>query len=459
MPDPADIARRKAEIELALLEEQLTPASRRREWVKALASASGVILAVVALLGAVVSAGEWFASQRKDRDVRTEERFERALSLLSEARPPQRAAALTSLGSFIDANNQQRDRQVLVSVANALPLEDDPSVRGAMVSFFDDIDPQAVGTLALDAALKSLSYASRDLVQRSDYWHERDTLFPFVGGSKDGAAMTALERAMAGLMRKGARNHNMAGTYLEGADLSKLDLTGTNFDDAIVNGANFGNAALVGASFVGADIEGAHFVRADLRLAQFRYSTDATAGGAHNNFVQFDFLRALWQFLKTKTANAIVVSQPDFSCADLRGADFSGSYLVGLNPDDMTQFLSGAAQFQGADLAAANFDGIVVYALVPGTAKAKPALPLPVSVTESTPMLDKYVFVQALFGRRDATSGDAKDYDDTLDELRSSFDGTNWTKAKLPPEFARWLAADKPSGLSVVTSCKPRHPH
>lgn len=458
MSDPADIARRKAEIELALLEEQLTPAARRREWIKALASASGVILAVVALLGAVISAGEWFASQKKDRDVRNEERFERALTLLSEARPPQRAAALTTLGSFIDADNQQRDRQVLVSVANALPLEDDPSVRGAMVSFFDDIDPQVVGKLGLDAALKSLSYASRELVLRSDYWHERDTLFSATGGSKDGATLTALERTMAGLMRKGAATHNMSGVYLEGANLSNLDLTGTNFDDAILRTANFENAMLTGASFIGADIEAAHFARADLRLAQFRYFTGTVASDAHNNFVEFEFTRADWQFLKTKQPQAVGVVQPDFSCADLRGADFSGSYLVGMGQDLTGVFVNGAAMFEGADLAGANFDDIVVYSLVPGAPKAMPALPLPVTVTASTPMLGKYVFVQALFGPRDATSGDAKGYESALGELQESFDGTNWAKAKLPPEFAKWLAENKPDSTSSLT-CKPRHPH
>ena len=187
--------------------------------------------------------------------------------------------------------------------------------------------------------------------------------------------------------------------------------------------------------------------------------TSATAGGAHNNFIEFDFMRALWQFLKTKEPQAVATVQPDFSCADLRGADFSASYLIGMAPDQSTAFVNGAALFEGADLAGTNFDDVVVYALVPGTAKSMPALPLPVTVTASTEMLGKYVFVQALFGPRDATSGDAKDYEDALGELQSSFDGTNWTKAKLPPEFARWLTENKPESDLRSVTCKPRHPH
>jgi hypothetical protein len=218
---------RKTDLEAKLLEEQLSPSYRRRNTITMIAGASGLIIALVTVVGGLLSVYGWFAEQNRTREIRIEERMERALNLLSEKRASQRTAAISALHSFLTASNANRNSQVLISIANALPLEDSGVVRNAMLSFFEDIDTEIVGKPAMDAALKSLVYNSRGLVLVSDLWRKRpENLYWIENDVKEGAALQALARAMAVLLRKGAQSKDLSRTYLGRSDLSGVNLMG-----------------------------------------------------------------------------------------------------------------------------------------------------------------------------------------------------------------------------------------
>src|SRR5216684_471412 len=96
---------RKTDLEAKILEQQLTPSFRRLETLKTLTGASGLIIALVTVIGGFLSVGNWFIGQQKDRQIRSEERLDRALTMLAEKDASRRLAAVTSLGSFLRERN------------------------------------------------------------------------------------------------------------------------------------------------------------------------------------------------------------------------------------------------------------------------------------------------------------------------------------------------------------------
>jgi Pentapeptide repeats (8 copies) len=315
---------RKLELETKLIEDQLTPAGRRRETLKAVAGASGLILAFVAVIGGLFSILNWLFQENRNRDLRIQERMDRSLGLLSETRPTQRVAAISSLQSFIATSDDTRNSQVLVSIANALPLEEDGTVRNAMLSLFEDLDAETTGKQALDVALKSLAHNSRGLMRASDLWNKNPRLgfYRIAETIKEGAALEAIARAITVLLRKGARVKDLSEIYLPDSDLSSLDLTGINFDFSILALTDFSNAILTGASFNDANLEHVYFVRSDLRFAKLNDQRKLGYKQPFDSYIGKQF--------ENSSKNLAMISLPDFSCADLRNAVFSNHALFGI---------------------------------------------------------------------------------------------------------------------------------
>jgi hypothetical protein len=83
----------KTELESRLLEKQLSHSHQRLETFKAFSSASGLVLALVAVVGGLLSVFAWFIDRSRERDHRTQERLERALVGLLASSPEQRVAS------------------------------------------------------------------------------------------------------------------------------------------------------------------------------------------------------------------------------------------------------------------------------------------------------------------------------------------------------------------------------
>lgn len=135
------------------------------------------------------------------------------------------------------------------------------------------------------------------------------------------------------------RDCSLNNVTLIGADFSRSDLEGANFDGACLQGAIFRHAKLSGARFVGANLEGTDLSSADLSRSNL---TDAWAPAAH-----FDCARLVEARLERAilTQTIFVKAQMEdatFDLADLRRADFSNSNLK-------------ASSLQGSDLRAAVF--------------------------------------------------------------------------------------------------------
>ena len=154
----------------------------------------------------------------------------------------------------------------------------------------------------------------------------------------DLAPLRATASALTALIKNGARAKNLSGVYcvrcdfsgkiwdMTNPDFSKvadfahadptktLDLSGADFHGAILRNANFLGVNLRETSFDGADLTSTNFAGADLSNAKLT-----------------DFGRSHYIIQGMETSGHLYGGMfPDFTCADLSGADFSGSILFAI---------------------------------------------------------------------------------------------------------------------------------
>ena len=103
----------------------------------------------------------------------------------------------------------------------------------------------------------------------------------------------------------------------------------TNLNDSILAGCDFTGANLMDASFSGSDLDGAVFVDANLRKAHF---TNTPYGPTIGSRLDYMF-RSVNKI--TEGTSFPTVSSPDFSCADLRDADFQGHSVFLIYSNDL----------------------------------------------------------------------------------------------------------------------------
>jgi uncharacterized protein YjbI with pentapeptide repeats len=457
--DPKDeVLIEKARLETRLLAQQLTPSYRRRERFKTLISASGLIIALVTVIGGFLSVANWFLEQKKTRQVRDEERLDRALTMLADEIPGKRLAAVISLRSFTSENNDGLNTQVLLALSGRLALEFSTPVRNAIVLAIEDLDTKVMSAAVLNRGLQSLAETSRSVMQEGDIWRSRPGfIWQLEEEPKVGTRLKATAQSIVALLRKGARTNDLSGVYFGLSDLAGLDLSGISFDDAILAGSDFTGASLVGDSFNGADLDGTRFIRADLRKSKFTLSDGRGRFGPHRNYIESQMDR--WQM------KDFMLSMPDFSCSDLRNADFKGQPLFVILADDYRGpgprgFVSQAPTFTGANLGGADLRYVRVlqigaeddYRMAFFGHEAQRVLGFFKAYAETIYQIDP---------ERPLAPG-VKKFSITLEGISDEFDGTNWRAALLPKAIREWLEdpdhhpSETPHVLPGEKPCEPR---
>ncbi len=436
----------KAQLEARLLAEQFTPSHQRIEKFKVAINASGLVAAIATLVGLFGGAWQYLDQREKElrqqeqaRQLRIEERMDRALMQLAEARAPQRAAAVASLHSFIDSKDAKRNIQVLSAFASALPLEKDSTVRNAILAVFEESDGKTVGKPALDYALNTLVGHSRGMVRETNLWVERpDKLYAMENHLSEGTALQTTARAITALLHKGARIKNMSGIYLGRSILSGLDLSEINFDDSILAWSDFRDAKLVKASFDNADLDYVRFIKADLteaRLISEKY------GWSRDNRMHYTAR------IRNDKNRHVVVHHPAFRCANLTRADFSGSPILNMSPDKLpglvVPFIFSPPKFAGANLTGTKKLG-TTYMLV--TAESRdyetPVLGDRREINRIT--FEGHEYIQWEYAVP-ANSAPQKSEDFSLlsYKMSSVFRNTNWHEAELSDSLRHWLESEK----------------
>jgi uncharacterized protein YjbI with pentapeptide repeats len=125
---------------------------------------------------------------------------------------------------------------------------------------------------------------------------------------------------------------NLAGAYMQGFDLTQVDLEGANLQGANLEGADLGQATLTGATLKAANLANANMIQAVL--------SSAVLDGADLSHAKLGQVTA--DHASFAGANLTGV---DFTQADLRDANLDHAKLRG---SDFTQAEIGGATFHGA---------------------------------------------------------------------------------------------------------------
>ena len=179
------------------------------------------------------------------------------------------------------------------------------------------------------------------------------------------------------IVNRGAKNRNLNGADLTGADLQQLDLSGANLsearlDGASLRGANLSGADLTGVSLHSADLTGANLAGANLYEAQLNgASLPSVLSGANLRKANLSGLDLAGYDLSGLNLSRAELRWTNLAEADLSGADLSEAHLEGAylwqanlqNANMRGVYLAGAYLWQ-ANLAGVDLTGAEMYEAV-----------------------------------------------------------------------------------------------
>jgi uncharacterized protein YjbI with pentapeptide repeats len=342
--EKAALETKKLLLETHLLQRQLSPQGVLISWLQATS-------VPVALLGAILAFFVGFGQLRQSADSQTADRFDKALTRLASQRPDERMTGVSGLNLFVSDKTQALKKQALVFLVNALSLENDERVRGAILDVLTALPTESSSTL--DEGLRTAIERNRSLTHSIVHnWPKRvfqrkkqvlaklkiagldldaidneipvQTLavlsteqylslldeehgpFDMLDQAEFGP-LVALSKAIETLVAHGAANVDFRGIYCEDCKFS----AGKSFDKAIFDesylaGADFSRKSLRQASFRNADVAAANFFDADLSGATLRVE----------------------EFRLNLAGKGLGFVLPQLECAKLDGVDLSGQPLV-----------------------------------------------------------------------------------------------------------------------------------
>jgi uncharacterized protein YjbI with pentapeptide repeats len=376
-PDPEPALRtKKLQLEIEQLQQQNSRGARIVEALKNWGTPFVTISTLVALVW-TIHAG--IVQMRQTQNAQDQNRFDKAITRLGNTSVKERQTGAAGLGLFLGPGQEQRHGPTLRFLASALVIEDDPTVRSAILDTFRHVDPEIVQQQARDEGLRTLIESDRAILGEL---RSRTTISGFVndylalGGSGETYAqknaLRAAAKGIAILITKRTGIRDFSNIYCENCDFSlsdaSSDLTGADFTGAFLDHANFPGATLSGANFHNAALQGTNFRRATLRGANF-------SGTPSSDYV----LTFLFE-------NQERPEGPNFACSDLTGADFSGSLFFGvIESHDPKELVAGYPELTQADLTNADLSKIGFYAL-----RLRDSKPAAVPFTSAQRSLETY---------------------------------------------------------------------
>ena len=436
--------------ETRLLRLQLTPRHQVIDLLKAVAGFAGVITAFVALAGFLFSFWQYQNRLNMEREARIAEQLNRNIALLSEASAAKQLAGIAALTPLLDGQDSRSRNRVLSVFARILAVEEKPVVRDAIVSSFSSLDSTQLDRSELTDSLDALIVANRSLVIEGDL-REKRRRHPRQELKLSGieARAASLAEAIAELLRFGVKRLDLSGIYCVTCDFSGLDLSGTNFDNSVLYLANFASSTLDGSSFDGADVEHTSFQSASLKAVKLTLKEDQRPGKGRSSYISRLF-----------DGDVRAIYGPNFNCADLREADFSGHPIFGFvgkpkqgKNESRAPIYIFHASFVGADLEGANFYGAIMFGARPQ------GVGLPFPSGDGSERGEKFGLFEYKFSQLPFETPEPDSYESSLHWLRVGFSGSNWYAAKLPVALQEWLDSNPPQksmDFGIRKSCVPR---
>ncbi|HWN09708.1 MAG TPA: pentapeptide repeat-containing protein [Pyrinomonadaceae bacterium] len=347
-----DLEKEKLKLEVQSLARQLSRRGVALEWLKS----AGVL---AALLGVAVTLYVGFNQVRQSEQNRLAERFDKALTRLASEKPNERITGVSALRLFLSERDTSHQAEALHFLVNSVSLETDPMVQTAILDVFAELKTLNISQPVLNATLRtavernrSISDTLRDDLSKRIAWDQKQTLASYAplklkadqiptpipqklvaklplaeyltfleaerGAFEDlepkqDVPLQSLARLIIALLTTGARGDDFSGIYCNRCDFTKAgDLSGVKFDNASLSQANFSHLTLKNASFKGATLSETIFFAADLSNANLTKNPGSLLRDSSTQSTTF------------------------FECANLKGADLSGTPLLVYREDFST---------------------------------------------------------------------------------------------------------------------------
>jgi hypothetical protein len=332
MPNYPEVAsereKRKLEIEKLSLEQkviqwQSSGQARIIEWIKAISAALTVFSVIVAIIATYVTyktasdqlqvaRSQFQLSEKQHAD----EQFDKVLTRVANQEPNQRMTGVAGLQLFLDSTDPQHQKQTLHFLVNALSLEGDVRVQGAILEAIREIPKGSISSDALNDALDLAVRRNRDLTEMAvDSWKDRinqdkltllaqylekpktqlssgtiassidkltlDQYLALIETNRGpfqrlGQLMTPLKglaQAILSLIKLGAAPRDFRNIYCEDCDFHAIkNLDNANFGDAYLSRANFSHMSLRNSIFSNAQLDWTNFFSSDLSDAHLDWS-------------------------------------------------------------------------------------------------------------------------------------------------------------------------------------------
>jgi hypothetical protein len=137
------------------------------EWLKAAA-------VPVTLLGAITAFFIGFGQLHQNAENQAAERFDKSLTRLASERADERMTGVSGLQLFLHARDSSLQEQTLQFLINALSLERDTRVQGAILDVVAGIAPGAIQPATLNGALETAVKRNRSLTKIiTGAWEDR----------------------------------------------------------------------------------------------------------------------------------------------------------------------------------------------------------------------------------------------------------------------------------------------
>lgn len=371
----------KLSLEIDALRREASAGSR---WLELAKAATGP----VAVLGLVVSAVLGAAQLRIATEARLEDRYQREVTHLGSKQTSERLTGVAGLSLILKDPSEAARRRVEAAtfLVNALAVEQDATVRAALVGALMVLPGTPEGNSLVPAALRLLVDRNRDLTSLHDFTPEELTPAGFEKSSALGP-VAGTSQLIAAFIRSGGslfplpmsvepskvpRGMDLSHISCVGCDFSRgdraVDLSYVDFSGAILTAANFSGAILRDAKFVDSLLMGTSFVGADLHGADLRPSwrgqpidmrhrlSRPTASGRRLEERSVAIFDRYWD------GDGGERYFPDFACADLRNAQLAGRVLLGEAFFENGEYAEDSVDFVGTDLDGADLtDFQVVY--------------------------------------------------------------------------------------------------
>jgi len=352
MSEQAELSdKEKLELEqIRLTNEKLKQETKPEKWWSKAAKFIGAFVGIVTVLATLIGIWESYDKTITDRenarmaDQRTQidkaiERLESpsttskliGLSVLSGYLRPNSSESPTIFSRLycilapsgcVRSNNSDVKRQILFTLASLMGAEKDTQIQATVTDLIASLPRD--GVIALEQwedFQKQLVRANLALTTKGDLVRHRHFAAASPTSNEENIA-----RALGKIIAINARNGRVP-TYFNyrGIYCGECDFRGAifperaDFTGAVLDNADFSRATLRSVIFDDAQIAGTKFTEADLRVAKFRILR-RSVDGADNPDIRTAYLDHIASALDL---NATVdIRMPNFSCANLDGADF-----------------------------------------------------------------------------------------------------------------------------------------